>query len=70
MEKTNYDLIIIVNNDYRTNIKGVFAAGDSIEKKYRQITTATADGTISALNAIDYINKIKAPNYTEEAIAG
>lgn len=61
---------IIVNNDYRTTIKGVFAAGDSIEKKYRQITTATADGTISALNVIDYINKIKAPNYTEEAIAG
>lgn len=46
---------IIVNQNFETNIKGVFAAGDSIQKKYRQITTAVADGTIAALNAIDYV---------------
>ncbi len=47
---------IIIDNTYQTNHKGVFAAGDGIEKKYRQITTAVADGTIAALNAIDFIN--------------
>lgn len=47
---------IIVNQNYETNIKGVFAAGDSIQKKYRQITTAVADGTIAALNVIEYVN--------------
>jgi thioredoxin reductase (NADPH) len=47
---------IVVDKNFQTNIEGVFAAGDSIEKKYRQITTATADGTIAALNAIDFIN--------------
>lgn len=48
---------IIVDENLSTNIKGVFAAGDSIAKKYRQITTATSDGTIAALNTIEYINK-------------
>ena len=33
----------------KTNIKGVFAAGDVREKEFRQITTAVADGTIAAL---------------------
>ncbi len=47
---------IVTDKDLRTNIPGVFAAGDSIEKKYRQITTAVADGTIAALNSIEYIN--------------
>ena len=48
---------IIVNEDLKTNIDGVYAAGDSIQKKYRQITTAVADGTIVALNTIEYLNK-------------
>ncbi len=48
---------IIVDEDLKTNIDGVYAAGDSIQKKYRQITTAVADGTIVALNTIEYLNK-------------
>ena len=48
---------IIVDEDLKTNIDGVYAAGDSIQKKYRQITTAVADGTIAALNTIEYLNK-------------
>ncbi|MEN8122604.1 MAG: thioredoxin-disulfide reductase [Bacteroidota bacterium] len=50
---------IIIDKNYQTNIEGVYAAGDSIEKKYRQITTATADGTLAALNAIEYLNSKK-----------
>ncbi len=48
---------VTVNENYETNIKGVFAAGDTLAKRYRQITTAVSDGTIAALNAIEYINK-------------
>jgi len=43
----------------RTNIPGVFAAGDCIAKRYRQVTTAVADGTIAALSASEYIRNIK-----------
>lgn len=42
---------IPVNVDLMTNLPGVFAAGDCIPKKYRQVTTAVADGTIASLSA-------------------
>ena len=50
---------IVTKENLETNISGVFAAGDSVRKKYRQITTAVADGTISALSAMEYLNEIK-----------
>ncbi|MBN1596935.1 MAG: FAD-dependent oxidoreductase [Bacteroidales bacterium] len=40
---------INTDEDMRTNIDGVFAVGDVGSKKYRQITTAIADGTIAAI---------------------
>jgi len=46
---------IIVDPDMKTAIPGVFAAGDCIVKKYRQVTTAVADGTIAALSAMEYL---------------
>lgn len=50
---------IITDEHMRTNVEGVYAVGDVREKEYRQITTAVADGTIAALEAEKYINKIK-----------
>ena len=50
---------IIVDKNLETNLDGVFAAGDSIQKKYRQVTTAVADGTIAALSAAEYLNQLK-----------
>jgi thioredoxin reductase (NADPH) len=40
-----------------TIIDNIFIAGDILEKDVRQITTAVSDGTIAAINAIDYLNK-------------
>ena len=37
------------DEEMRTNLPGVFAAGDVKSKRYRQITTAVADGTIAAI---------------------
>ncbi|EKQ52119.1 MULTISPECIES: thioredoxin-disulfide reductase [unclassified Clostridium] len=50
---------IIADEDMQTNIEGVYAAGDVRKKKYRQITTAVADGTIALLAAEKYILKRK-----------
>lgn len=47
---------IITDEQLQTNIEGVFAAGDNRVVRYRQITTAVADGTISALNTLEYLN--------------
>ncbi len=46
---------IVVDSEMKTKIKGVFAAGDCINKRYRQVTTAVAEGTIAALSAADYL---------------
>ncbi|MVX66975.1 thioredoxin-disulfide reductase [Clostridium chromiireducens] len=46
---------IIADEDMQTNIKGIYAAGDVRQKRYRQITTAVADGTIALLNAEKFI---------------
>jgi thioredoxin reductase (NADPH) len=55
--KLNERKEIVVDSDLKTNIDGVFAAGDCIVKKYRQVTTAVADGTISALSAARYLSE-------------
>jgi thioredoxin reductase (NADPH) len=50
---------IKVSEELETNIPGVYAAGDCIQKKVRQVTTAVSDGTIASLSAADYIHHKK-----------
>lgn len=50
---------IITDENMATSVPGVFAAGDSRQKKYRQVTTAVSDGTIAALASIDYLESLK-----------
>ncbi|NLW23520.1 MAG: thioredoxin-disulfide reductase [Tissierellia bacterium] len=51
------DGYIKTDEDMRTNIPGVFAAGDVRVKSLRQVVTATADGAIAAVQAEKYINE-------------
>ncbi len=46
MDKWGY---IKTNEDMKTSLPDIYAVGDIISKKYRQITTAVADGTIAAI---------------------
>ena len=46
---------VVTDENMKTNVKGVYAAGDVREKEFRQITTAVADGTIALLSAEKYI---------------
>jgi thioredoxin reductase (NADPH) len=55
--KTNERGEFVVDQDMRTSLPGVFAAGDCVAKRYRQVTTAVSDGTIAALSATEYIRK-------------
>lgn len=48
---------IISDENCHTNIKNVFVAGDIRTKKLRQLTTATADGSVAATEAIASISK-------------
>ncbi|SHH80761.1 FAD-dependent oxidoreductase [Clostridium grantii] len=50
---------IIANEDTKTNLEGVFAAGDIRTKQVRQIITAASDGAISAVMAERFIKNIK-----------
>ena len=50
---------IIVGTDMSTSLPGLFSAGDANAKRYRQVTTAVADGTIAALAAADFLHTHK-----------
>lgn len=47
---------IPVDREMRTNIPGVFAAGDVVDKNIRQIATATGDGVIAGIIVERYVN--------------
>ena len=47
---------IITDERMKTNINGVYAAGDIREKLYRQIVTAISDGAIAALEIVKNIS--------------
>lgn len=49
---------IITDDNMKTNIPGVFAAGDCRVKSLRQVVTATADGAIAATQAEKYIESV------------
>ena len=48
---------LLTDDDMKTNIPGVFAAGDIRKKSLRQVVTATADGAIAAVQAGKYIEE-------------
>ena len=50
---------IEVNPQMQTELPGVYAAGDCIVKRYRQVSTAVGDGTLAALSASAYLNDLK-----------
>lgn len=56
LDETGY---IISKEDTKTNLAGVFAAGDVRTKAVRQVATATSDGAIAAIMAEKYIASIK-----------
>ncbi|RLJ75450.1 thioredoxin reductase (NADPH) [Salisediminibacterium halotolerans] len=56
---TNEDGYIETDEEMKTSIPGIFAAGDIREKHLRQIVTATGDGSVAAQNAYHYVEELK-----------
>lgn len=50
---------IVTDEDMRTNVPGIFAAGDVRKKSLRQVITAAADGAIASTTAEHYIEENK-----------
>lgn len=46
----------IISNNLKTNVKGIYVAGDAREKDLRQLTTAVSDGSLAATLAIKEMN--------------
>ena len=49
---------IVTDQEMRTNVPGVYAAGDCRVKDLRQVVTAAADGAIAAWQAARYIDEM------------
>ena len=50
---------ILVDDEMRTAVKGIFGAGDAIRKNLRQVVTACSDGAIAANTAARYVDSMK-----------
>ncbi|MBQ9826323.1 MAG: thioredoxin-disulfide reductase [Firmicutes bacterium] len=48
---------IVADEEMRTSVPGVFAAGDARVKSLRQVVTAVADGAIAAVSAEKYLDE-------------
>ena len=55
LDLTTEGTIAVDGRSSRTNIAGVFAAGDVIDPTYRQAVTAAGSGTVAALDAEHYL---------------
>jgi thioredoxin reductase (NADPH) len=56
MDETGY---LIVDDDQRTNVEGVWAAGDVADWTYRQVATSVGAGCKAAMQAEQYIARLE-----------
>jgi thioredoxin reductase (NADPH) len=55
LDITTFGTIAVDGRSSRTNLPGVFAAGDVIDPTYRQAVTAAGSGTVAALDVEHYL---------------
>ncbi len=54
--KLNKDGEIIINRESKTNVPGVYAAGDVVDTKFKQAITGVAEGVSAVYSAYQFIN--------------
>jgi len=60
LELTPQGTIAVEGRSSRTNLPGVFAAGDVVDPTYKQAVTAAGSGTVAALDAEHYLADLPA----------
>ncbi|WP_437583535.1 thioredoxin-disulfide reductase [Paramicrobacterium sp. CJ85] len=73
LDLTSEGTIAVEGRSSRTNLPGVFAAGDVIDPTYRQAATAAGSGTVAALDAEHYLaalNEAGEPDAGVDQLAG
>ncbi len=50
---------IVTDDSMMSSVPGLFAAGDIVKKRLRQVVTAANDGAIASSGIISYLNKLK-----------
>ena len=68
LDLTSEGTIAVEGRTSKTNIPGVFAAGDVTDPHYRQAVTAAGSGTVAALDAEQYLAAL--PKAPEAEVAG
>ena len=53
--KIDKDEYILVDEEMKTNVKGVFAAGDVVKSKLKQVIVAASQGALAAKSAREYL---------------
>lgn len=48
---------VLADEKCETNVSGIFVAGDNRSKEVRQLVTATADGAVAAVRAVNYLRE-------------
>ena len=60
LDLTPQGTIAVEGRSSRTNLPGVFAAGDVVDPTYKQAVTAAGSGTVAALDAEHYLADLPA----------
>ena len=68
LDLTPVGTIAVDGRSSRTNLPGVFAAGDVIDPTYRQAVTAAASGTVAALDAEHYLAELDQAEASVDAV--
>jgi thioredoxin reductase (NADPH) len=69
LELTADGTIAVDGRSSRTNLPGVFAAGDVIDPTYRQAVTAAASGTVAALDAEHFLASLEQEAHQNPEVA-